>query len=366
MKFVRNKVLFLVPSLAGGGAERVFTTLLRNLDRNRFELHLGVLEAAGCLSGEIPDDVNVHVLNVPRVRYALPGVVRLVRKVRPGAVLSTLGHLNQLLIMAKPLLPRETRLIVREAVNSAGYLSERQNPRFTRWLHRRLYKRADRVVCLSDFLLEDMVEAFDVPRHKVVRIYNPVDIRRVRHLAGQSPDPYPDKGLRLVAAGRLTRQKGFDVLLDALPAVKDRFPEVRLTILGEGPLRSELMDQSRRLSLSAHVDFAGFQPNPWNYFQYADLFVFPSRFEGMPNVLLEALALGIPAVAADCPGGVAEIKECDDQLLLVPVEDPRALAEAIIAACIRPKRSPETLEQVENRMKKFSLQRLVEDYSQLF
>src|SRR6266403_1402478 len=109
----RTKVLFLIPTLEGGGAERVFSMLLAHLDRTRFEPHLAVLQIAGAYRQDIPEDVVMHDLKVPRVRYALPSIVRLVWKVRPQTILSTLGHLNLALILCKPLLPRATKLVVR-------------------------------------------------------------------------------------------------------------------------------------------------------------------------------------------------------------------------------------------------------------
>src|SRR5713226_6645043 len=127
MTQVPKKVLFLLPSLTGGGAERVFSILLRHLDRDVFEPHLGLLGAEGEYLEEIPKDVTIHQLNISRARYSLPGIVRLVWKIRPHTVLSTLGHMNLMLGMAKPFFPRTTQLIVREAVVASAY--QRQETR---------------------------------------------------------------------------------------------------------------------------------------------------------------------------------------------------------------------------------------------
>src|SRR5258707_4018592 len=274
----RKKVLFLIPSLEGGGAERVFSMLLRHLDRTRFEPHLAILQAGGTYLRDIPSDVAVHDLKVSRVRYALPSIVRLVWKIRPQTLLSTLQHLNLALILAKPLLPRGTKLLVREAaIVSTVLREERAHPQFWAWLYRHLYGRADAVICLSDSMVDDLVVNFGLPREQLVRIYNPVDIGRVRQLADVGENPYSSPGPHLVAAGRLTRQKGLDILLDALPAVLQRFPSAQLAILGEGPLQAELTEQAQRLGLNGRVHFLGFQQNPWLYFKHADVFVLPSR-----------------------------------------------------------------------------------------
>src|SRR2546422_1465371 len=163
-----KRVLLLLPSLAGGGAERVFLTLVRHLDRSRFEPHLAVLQAQGAYGEDVPKDIVVHDLKASRVRYALSGIVRVARKVRPHAILSTLGHLNLALIACRHLLPSSTRLLVREAaIASAVLVQETRHPQFWKWLYRRLYRRADRVVCLSDSMVNDMVDHFNVPRNKL-------------------------------------------------------------------------------------------------------------------------------------------------------------------------------------------------------
>ena len=171
----RRRVLFIIPSLTGGGAERVFSILLRHLDRSHFELHLVVLRLKGAAFAEdIPEHIVVHDLKTSRVRYALPSIVRLVWKVKPHTILSTLAHLNLALILGKPLLPHSTRLLVREATIVSTFLSEEtRHPQLWGWFYRHLYRRADKVVCLSDAMMNDLAENFKLPREKLVRIYNP-------------------------------------------------------------------------------------------------------------------------------------------------------------------------------------------------
>jgi glycosyltransferase involved in cell wall biosynthesis len=362
----QKKILFLLPSLAGGGAERVFSVLLRHLDRSSFELHLAVLQAQGPYRKDIPKDVVLHDLQVSRVRYSLPSIVKVAWKVRPQAVLSTLEHLNLALILAKPFLPSGMRLLVREAViPSACIAEESRHPSIWIWLYRHLYKRADKVVCLSDSMVDDMVEQVKIPRQKLVRIYNPVDIMRVQELSQIGASPFLGSGPHLVAAGRLCRQKGFDILLVAMPTVREHFPQVSLSILGEGPLRADLTEQARGLGLMEAVRFPGFQENPWRFMRRADLFVLPSRYEGLPNAVLEALVLGKRVVATDCPGGIQEIQECSDLVVIVPPEDPRALAEAIVAACKAARLDQGPPQATTEALSKFSVSQIVGEYSKL-
>lgn len=362
----RKRVLFLVPSFAGGGggAERVFSVLLDHLDRTRFEPHLALAQARSVLLEGIPRDVVVHHLKVSRMRYALPAIVRLAWKIRPQTILSTVVHLNVMLVLAKPTLPGHIKLVLREATTPSLFIShDTRHPRIWKWLYRHVYRRADQIICLSDTMMDDFVEHFGLPQEKLVRIYNPVDANMIRRLVEASGSPYSGPGPHLVAAGRLRREKGFDLLLEAMPAVLGRFPEARLTILGEGPLEAELKEQAGRLGVTDHVDFPGFVPNPWPHFRHAGVFVLPSRFEGLPNALLEALVLGTPAVASECTGAIRELQPVGGRMLLVPPEDAGALAQAIISVCEMPKADPAP--NARNGPGPFNLQTVMDEYSRL-
>jgi len=358
----RKRVLFLSISFMGGGAERVFSTLLRHLDRTRFEPHLGLLHLQGPYLAELPGDVPVYDLRVSRLRYAMPAIVGLVRKLNPHTVLSTIQSLNLQVMLSKPFFPSKTRVLIREAAISTETLEgQLAHPQIWQWLYRRFYKRADRVICLSDTMQRDLVENFNVPIEKTVRIYNPVDAERIRELAALGGSPYSGAGPNVVAAGRLSAEKGFDLLLAAFSKVIKQFPQAELTILGDGPLKHDLMKQVQDHELGGNVRFRGFESNPWRYFKHADLFVLPSRYEGLPNVVLEALALAKPIVATDCPGGIKEIQTSDPEMILVPVGDSVALADAICMACSKPGRTKGPPD-----LSKFNLHHALDEYSQLF
>ncbi|MGC2697736.1 MAG: glycosyltransferase [Candidatus Angelobacter sp.] len=361
----RRRVLFLFPfpSLGGGGgAQRVFSNLLRHLDHDRFELHLALLRAKRGEDDEIPAGVVVHDLNYTRVRYAVPALIRLIREVKPDAVLSTIGHMNLALLLSRPWLPRATGVLIGESTTLSVYLRQaKRYPRIWMALYRWLYKHADKVICLSDAMKREMAELFAVPPEKLVRIYNPLDVEMIRRCAQLDGNPFPGSGPHLVAAGRFVREKGNDLLLDAMPRVLALFPHATLTLLGEGPLEKELKQQVQKLELHNAVRFGGLQPNPWRYFRHANLVIVPSRVDGLPYVPLEALAVGTPVVATDCPGGIREVSECGERISLVPPEAPNALAEGIISALKQGKVDREQPAQLDN----FNLQQVVNEYSKL-
>src|SRR5439155_1465277 len=193
----------------------------------------------------------------------------------------------------------------------------------------RRVRAADRIVTQSDGAAREIAARVRARPGQVIRIYNPIDVARVTEEARSGERPYGGPGPHVVAAGRLEAQKGFDLLLDAFARVRADGLGATLTILGDGPDREALAARAHRLGLGEAVRFAGFQPRPSRYFAAADLFVLSSRYEGLPNVVLEALAAGCPVVASACSDGVREVVRDGVNGLLVPPEDRDALARAL-------------------------------------
>ena len=332
---MRHKhVLFLIPSLRGGGAERVITTLLQHLDRSSFKLTLAIVDAREAVFlNEVPADVEFIDLRCRRVRYALPKIVALIWKRRPDVVFSTLGHLNLALAMLRPFLPRHPCYIARETVVVSEVLAACRYPWLRRWMYRHFYFNHDVVVCQSQDMLEDLVENYTFSEERTVLIHNPVNVERIRRSVEESCPDYVSAVERhsdivqLVAAGRLVDQKGFDMLIDAMTLLHDA--RIRLTILGVGPLRASLERLAQTMGVADQVQFAGYQTNPYAWFARADAFVLSSRYEGFSNVVLEALACGTPIIATPAPGGTREILDGIPQCVVAEEISSHALADAI-------------------------------------
>jgi glycosyltransferase involved in cell wall biosynthesis len=321
----RRRILFVLPNLEGGGAERIIITLLKHLSTSKYDLHLAVVDHRGKFAGQVPEQVLLHDLKAVRVRKAFLSLSGLIRRLRPEVVFSTLGHLNLALILLKPFFSSRTRLLVRETIIVSENLRDVPHAWVWKGLYRLLYNRADAILCLCDSMMDDLVRNFHLSRKKMTRIYNPVDGERIEKQAveGQNPFSSAGPGPHLVAAGRLSFQKGFDRLLQAFPALLEKKPNSRLWILGQGELENSLSSTIRQNGFEDKVRLVGFQSNPYLWFKHADLFVLPSRFEGMPNTLLEALACGCPVVALQHPGGTEEVLQklgLDDRY--VPTLDP--------------------------------------------
>ena len=278
--------------------------LAGGLDRGRFSAEIVVLDGRGPLTASVPSAIPVHDLQRPRLRQAMPALVSTLRRLRPHAVVPTLGYVNLALLAARPLLP-PTRIYPREANLPSVSIDALPSLTAGRLAYRFLYPRADGVLCNARIVAEALARDCGVPPVRIHLIDNPIDVARIR--AAATPTTRMDgAGPRLVAAGRLTHQKGFDRLIDLFATMAS---DAHLTILGDGPDRTSLEARATATGVAARIAFAGFQARPWPFYAGADAFLLPSRWEGMPNAALEALACGTNVIATRESGGIGEVAE---------------------------------------------------------
>ncbi|MEP7283316.1 MAG: glycosyltransferase [Rubrivivax sp.] len=326
-------LLVLLPTLRAGGSERVLLTLLRHLDRTRFRPLLAVVNGQPPeLAADLPDDVPWVDLRCERVARAGPALWRLVRERRPRIVFSTLSHLNLMVAFLRPLMPRGTRFVARESNVLSHSLADERRPALLRLAHRLLYPRFDLIVCQSCAMQDDLCLRFGVRRASTRVIPNPVDLERVRRLADEpiaaDPASHSHATVRLVAAGRLAPQKNFAALLDAIALCRDL--PLRLDLIGQGPEQDRLHARVAQLGLADRVALQPFTPNPYPWLRRADALLLSSLYEGLPNVVIEALALGTPVVTTPVPAAV-EIVQAIPGCVVADDFSPEALARAIRA-----------------------------------
>lgn len=289
--------------------------------------------ARGPFLAEVAPEVGIVDLNSSGVVRGLPRLIRYLRETRPAALLSTLNHASIVAIWARRLAGVPVRVFVREADTLSQFRHASLKSRLMPSLVRRFYPWADRVVAVSQGVADDLVTFGRLPHDKVVTIYNPVvtpDIAERAAAPLAHPWFEPGQPPVVLGAGRLTAQKDFPTLIAAFARVRERLP-ARLVILGEGEDRAKLERQVAALGLASDVDLPGFVDNPFAYMARAGVFALSSRWEGLPGVLIQALACGCPVVSTACPSGPAEVLDGGRIGPLVPVGEAPALADAIVA-----------------------------------
>jgi glycosyltransferase involved in cell wall biosynthesis len=329
---IRPRILLLVPHLGGGGAEQVIALLARGLSREKYELHLGLITQADAAPEAVPSWVHIHALGAPRVRSGAFKLLRLIRRLKPDVILSGMFHLNFLVLLLRPLFPSGTRVLVRQNGTVSAALAFGNLPAYTRLLYRLLYRRADSVICQTPAMAKDLVAELAIEENRLTVLPNPLDVDAICSAIDKSPDTWTGRGSHLLAVGRLSREKGFDLLLRALAIVREQFPYAGLAIAGAGPEEAALKAQCRDLGLEGAVRFAGRVYHPSAYFPGASAFVLSSRHEGLPNALLEAAAGGLPIVALPASQGVVDLLRGQPGVWLAREVSADALASSLIEA----------------------------------
>lgn len=327
-------IAMVLHDLRGGGAERACLRLARGMAEEGEAVDLVLVRGEGAYLKDIPPGVTLTVLNAPRVSYAILPLVAHLRASRPRAVLSALTHMNIAAIAAVRLSGIGARVVVSER-NQISAKARAADGWWQRSLYRAVplaYRLADKVVAVSGGVAGDLARFGRLPAGKIGTIHNPVFEAGIEHLSRANPShPWfaPGDPPVILGVGRLHRQKGFDVLLDAFAHARAHV-DCRLVVLGEGEERARLAAQAKALGLAYDIDMPGFCENPFALMARAGCFVLSSRWEGFPNALVEAMACGAPVVATDCPSGPREILH--GIAPLVPVDDAHALGEALLAA----------------------------------
>jgi len=355
----KKRILFFLPFMHGGGAERVILTLLRHLSREKYELILVLMKKEGRYLSQIPYDITVVDLQVSQVRYAIFKIVSIIRTQKPDIVFSTLAYLNLIIAIIRPFFSKNISFIARES-NTVSVSNKREKyPKLFDWLYKNVYKNFDHIVTQAAFMRNDLQENYGIASSKMSIIYNPIDSANIEKLSYHDKDLYPQK-YNLLAVGRLNYQKGFDMLLSIMTRLDETY---HLTIIGEGEDGDVLQKQIKTLGLEDKVHLGGFCENPYAYMKQADLLVLSSRFEGLPNVVLEAASCGTPVVAFDSDGGTSEIVHHGHNGFLVDCYDEEAFARSIQKA-----RSYKfDIETIEKETKEqFTITKVIKEYEEIF
>jgi glycosyltransferase involved in cell wall biosynthesis len=336
-----------LPNLGGGGAERVAVNLSNALAARGFEVDMVLAKASGAYLSDLSRAVRVVDLGAARLLSAIGPLARYLRDRRPAVLFSHLYYANCGAVLARALSGAPTRVAVVEHITLSEADRRDRSPKapILRWLVRRLYPRADRVVAVSRGCADDLVRYNGIPERLVRVIYNPVISPALKDRARESaPHPWLEAGGPpvILGVGRLTEQKDFKNLIAAFALLRKRRP-ARLLILGEGEERPALERLISELGLGQDAALPGFVKNPYAALSRCGVFALSSAWEALPTVIIEALALGVKVVSTDCPAGPREILDGGKYGALVPMADAPALAGALERALDGPAtRAPES------------------------
>lgn len=367
-----SHITIFIPSFRGGGAERAMINLANGLCESysrrgiKIQVSLLVVDNSGDYRDEVNHPVRVHSLSRSRALWSFFGLIQFYNFQRPDVVISSMPHLNVLATFARRFSTSRPKIIVTER-NTYSEL-RKHGSRKDRFLHifvKRSYLSADAIVAVSEGVADDLCLQFSFERKDIHVIYNPVVSNQIFERLAGDLDPRISHDLIMskfvIAMGSLEQRKGFDTLIRAFYAVTTADDSVNLVILGEGSKRRELESLIARLRLQTRVFMPGFVTNPFPIVKNAQVFVLSSVVEGLPNVLIQAMACGVPVVSTDCPSGPQEILEGGKWGYLVPVGDANSMASAILEQLSEAfPRLP-----VEKRARFFSVDRAVNAYDGL-
>lgn len=330
------RLAVVMPSLAGGGIERMRLHLIKEWLKDDIEIDLVVTKCEGSLRNLVPSNVKVYEMGRwLSIISPFMFIVYLFRR-NPSHILSAANDVNVIVLLAGKIFKKNTPIVVSFHNHISTELSFKRGLKLIKikivlWLLSKLIGHAVSVIAVSKGLANDLEKYFFNIKSKIEVIYNPVITEEF--LASLEPPelqlPFEKHSQWILFAGRLVHQKGIDVLIDAFHIVSKK-STAHLVLVGEGPLKDKLSKKTNSLDLTTRVHFINFQMNVIPWMINATAFALPSRHEGLGNVLIEAMACGTQIISTDCPSGPAEILDNGKYGQLVPQENPEALAEAIL------------------------------------
>jgi len=336
----RDTIAFFLPSVRTGGAQRVVVNLTQGLAARGLPVDVVLAAADGAFLEQLPSAVRVVDLGAGRLLRSLLPLARYLRRERPRVLVSSMSHANLIALWAGKLAGGQVPVVVTEhcTMSRSNAVPHQFDRPLLPALLRAFYPWAASVVAVSKGAADDLARSTGLPRQDMEVVYNPVITSALIELSRTPPDhPWfaPGQPPVILGVGRLTPAKDFPTLLRAFAEVRRRRP-ARLMIVGEGPERPRLEALIGELRIGEDTALPGFREDAAAYMAACSVFVLSSAWEGLPTVLIEAMATGARVVATDCPSGPREILQGGRLGPLVPVGDASALADAIVAMLDRP------------------------------
>ena len=354
---MNKKIFFLLPTLAAGGAERVTITIARILHKNGHDVEfINLGRAEGEMKSWIEPEFKMVSFGCKRVLAALPKLFWFMIHTPNSMYFSSLEHVSVVGILSamlskRPIVVRVPNMPRNKLVK--GFLGVKT--RVIKILNQWLLSRAKRIIAQNAEMRNQLLDYYKLPEDKVIAIYNPVDKDFVLASAAGTKSPYQDGEIHFLSVCNVAYSKGIDVLEAAWPKVKSIIPNAHIYIVGRhhSDYAQPLVEKAKNLD---SFTFLGFKENPYPYLKHCDCFVLPSRMEGFPNVLLEAMCFNRPIATTTCVEVIKEIIQDGKNGYCCDIEDPDALAKCMIGAV--------QLHDINNQYNLFNQEKLLEIFKE--
>ncbi len=373
---MKRKICLVLNSPIGGGAERFMIHLINNLSRNLFDIHLLLLKADGEYFHLIRKDITMINLDIQSFEMNKPinpaWVWKLgwaLKRVQPEIIFSTMGSTNFMCTLANIGMNINAKVVIREAGILSHHLAEDRWAGIKKMLYKMCLPGAHMITFPSQAMADDLEHYLNCNIKTKRVIPNFLDTQYLNEKLQESWNPdqlkvKTDKKI-IVSMGRLEKIKGFDLGIQAFFEVQKMIPAY-YWILGQGVEEKNLKELVKQLGISEDTYFLGFQKNPYIFLKHADVFLLPSRSEGFPNALLEAMYCCLPAVATRYSTSTEELLENHREGLVIPNQDVEAMAEALLQILNNQTLTDHMRENANKKSSQFSKEKIVQQYEQLF
>ena len=356
------KLYFLIHSLSNGGAERNCVTLANCFVALGDEVEIIVLNLNDAdLRIELDDHIKIVDLNVNHARTSLIPLMRYVRAHKPDKVLVFSQQLAIVLLWVRFLLRHNFKIFSRN-INTLSQAREYNTSFWHKYIVKKLVKinyfHVDKIISQSNKMKKDLLDHYGIKPDKICVIYNPVN-PSIESNGSKVPVIPLGKRTYFLFAGRLEPQKGLEYLIEAFAIANSRIPNLNLKIAGEGSERNKLLYLIKERGIQQHVQLLGYQENLIPLYQGAIATLLTSRYEGLPNVLIESIALGTPVIAFDCPSGPSEIIVEGENGYLVESFNINAFAYKLVNIV---RETPFHISRVRRTAEKFHVTKIASQY----
>ena len=362
----RSKFSFYLFDLHGGGAERVIVTLLNEMQTQGLAIELIISKKEGSYLSELNPGISITEIGSRSFIYNIYRLYKHVKKNGTSHLVTTMRGPSIVALAVKIILGKNIKAVIREANTPSQEHAKRGLKHYLlNSVTSFLYGFADSIVCVSKGVEVDFKSFYKkIDPAKISTIYNPV----INDAFFEKADsviptdlPWPSTSCYFIAVGRFVEQKDYPTLLHAFNIIS-KTHNANLLILGDGPLRNQFVDDVKGLGLESRIFCPGFIDNPFPYMNAAHCYVLSSRWEGLPNALVQAVSLGLKTISTDCPSGPREILDGGKLGLLIPIQDVEALAEAMRQVLANPITEVEKQHIKQVALKKYSVTSITTQY----